>query len=233
MRTIGFIGAQDKTDFIIYVAKTITMLEKKVLVIDSTITEKARYIVPVINPTKSYVTEFEKIDIAVGFQNYEDIKRYLGLSEEKQLEYDFILIDIDSTAKFKEFNIKECDKNYFVTSFDLYSLKKGLEILNNLNEEIKLTKILFSKDILKEEDEYLNFISLGTKIVWNEEYRIYFPIDNGDQSIIIENQRVSKVGIRKLSSQYKDSLMYIVGDIVEDISLAEIKRAFKIIEKEV
>ena len=32
---------------------------KKVLVIDNTVTQKAKYIVPVINPTKAYVTEFE------------------------------------------------------------------------------------------------------------------------------------------------------------------------------
>lgn len=65
MKTIGFIGAYDKTDFIIYVGKVIAALGRKVLIVDNTLAQKARYVVPVINPTKAYVTEFEQIDVAV------------------------------------------------------------------------------------------------------------------------------------------------------------------------
>ena len=79
----------------------------------------------------------------------------------------------------------------------------------------------------------MNFLSLGMKIVWNNDYRIYLPIDNGDQSAIIENQRIYKIGIKRLSSQYKDSLSYIVEDIASDVAPQEIKKIFKIIEKEV
>lgn len=232
MKTIGFIGAYDKTDFIIYVAKALTLLGKKVLVVDNTITQKARYIVPVINPTKAYVTEFEGIDVSVGFQNYEEIKRYLGIQEGKELEYDIALVDIDNAQNFEKFEMKWSYRNYFVTSFDLYSLKRGIEIINELNEPTKLTKILFAKDILKEDDDYLNYISLGTKAIWNEDYIVYLPIDNGDQSAIIENQRVSKIGIKKLSTQYRESLYYIVEDIVEDIPSQQIRKIFKQLEKE-
>ena len=95
MKKIGFIGAYDKTDLILYVAKILTVLGKKVLVIDSTINQKARYIVPVINPTLKYVTEFEEIDIAVGFENIQDIKNYLGLADNQDMEYDIIMIYTD------------------------------------------------------------------------------------------------------------------------------------------
>lgn len=216
MKTIGFIGAYDKMDFIIYVAKILTSLGKKVLIIDSTITEKARYIVPAITPTKSYVTEFEKIDVSVGFNRYNEIKGYLGVQIQENLEYDFILIDIDTTTGFEEFGMENAHKNYFVTSFDVYSLKKGLDIFNNVTNPIKLTKILFTKDILKEDDDYLNFISLGKKIIWNEDYVVYIPFNDKDQSIIMENQRVEKIAIRKLSNQYKESLYYVIEDIIGD-----------------
>ena len=216
MKKVGFIGAYDKTDLIIYVAKSLTTLGKKVLVIDNTSIQKARYIVPTINPSRTYITEYEGIDVSIGFENYSEIKKYLGVSPEEELEYDIALIDVDSIETFEKFYIKTCEKNYFVTSFDLYSLKKGLEILNGILEPINLTKILFSKDILKEDDEYLNFLSLGKKVIWNENYRVYFPIDNGDESVIIENQRVAKIGIKKLSSQYKESLYYIVEDILNN-----------------
>ena len=77
MKKIGFIGAYDKTDLIIYIAKILTTLGKKVLVVDTTITQKAKYVVPAIDPTVTYITEFEKIDIAIGMKDEENIKKYL------------------------------------------------------------------------------------------------------------------------------------------------------------
>lgn len=230
MKKIGFIGAYDKTDLIVYVAKILTTLNKKVLVVDATVNQKARYIVPTISPAATYVTDFEDIDIAVGFSNLEGIKNYLGIAEEQEWEYDILLVDTDNIAGFQAFELEEAQKNYFVTSFDNYSLKKGLETLIELKEPISLTKVLFSKEMLKEEDDYLNFLSLGHKVIWNE-YRIYFPIENGDLNVIYENQRVAKIKFKKLSVQYKDGLAYLAEEILADASESNIRKAIKIIEK--
>lgn len=226
MRKIGFIGAYDKTDCIIYVAKLLTSLGNKVLVIDATINQKAKYVVPVINPTQSYITEYEEIDVAVGFENMQEINEYLSIQNENEMEYTIILIDVDNISSFEKFGIAEAEKKYFVTSFDVYSLKKGLEILSQLKSPIDMTKILFSKEALKEDDDYLNFLSLGYKVTWNE-YRIYFPIENGDLSVISENQRVAKIKFKKLSAQYKDSLVYITQEILKNVSESEIRRIIK------
>lgn len=99
MKKIGFIGAYDKIDLIIYVAKILVTLGKRVLVIDATINQKARYVVPVINPSRTYVTEYEEIDIAVGFKDLDDIKSYLGLSETQEMEYEYIFIDTDNEKR--------------------------------------------------------------------------------------------------------------------------------------
>ncbi len=146
------------------------------------------------------------------------------------MEYDIALIDTDNLEGFKRFGLETAQKNYFVTSFDNYSLKKGLEILIGLQEVVNLTKVLFSKEMLKEEDDYLNFLSLGHKVVWNED-RIYFPIENGDLSVIYENQRIAKIRFKKLSVQYKDGLSYIAQEILEDASGSNVRRAVKLIEK--
>ncbi|MGN1296907.1 MAG: hypothetical protein ACI4VH_00500 [Clostridia bacterium] len=230
MKKIGFIGAYDKTDLILYVAKILTTLQKKVLLVDATTNQKARYVIPVINPTTMYVTEYEEIDIAVGFSNFNDIKKYLGIPEDQEFEYDVVLIDTDNIEGISDFGLQDAQKNYFVTSFDAYSLKKGLEALVDLKSAISLTKILYSKEMLKEEDDYLNFLSLGYKIIWNEN-RIYFPIENGDLSVIYENQRVAKIKFKKLSIQYKDSLAYLAEEILSDTSESAVRRAIKTIEK--
>ena len=230
MKKVGFIGTYDKTDLILNVAKILTIMKKKVIVVDSTLTQKAKYVVPVINPTLTYITDFEDIDVAVGFKNEADIKGYLGIAENEELPYDIMLIDADDSLAVEEFDLIKAPKNYFVTAFDLYSLKRGLEVLSNLKDPMSLTKILFTKEILKEDDDYLDFLSLGYKVMWNE-YRIYFPIENGDWSVLAENQRVAKIKLKRLSMQYKDSLVYIVGEILNDTSENQIRRAVKIIER--
>ena len=230
MKKVGFIGTYDKTDLILNIAKILTTMKKKVIVVDSTLTQKAKYVVPVINPTLTYITDFEDIDVAVGFKNEMGIKNYLGIAENEELPYDIMLIDVDDSLAVEEFNLIKAPKNYFVTAFDLYSLKRGLEVLSNLKEPMSLTKILFTKEILKEEDDYLDFLSLGYKVMWNE-YRIYFPIENGDWSVLAENQRVAKIKLKKLSMQYKDSLVYIVGEILNDTSENQIRRTVKTIER--
>ena len=223
MKKIGFIGAYDKTDLMLYTAKILTLLNQKVLIMDATTNQKARYIVPAINPTMKYVTDFEEIDVAVGFSSTEDIKQYLGIGERQEMEYDIMLIDTDNVQGLKNFQLEQADKNYFVTSFDNYSLKKGMEILNGVQNIVNLTKVLFSKDMLKEEDDYLNFLSLGYKILWND-YRIYFPIENGDLSVLYENQRVAKIRFKKLSVSYKDGLAYLAEEILENVSEANIRK---------
>ena len=52
MKNIGFIGAFDKLDLLLYISKILNMLGKKVVIIDTTLEQKYKYIVPVINPTK-------------------------------------------------------------------------------------------------------------------------------------------------------------------------------------
>ena len=230
MKKVGFIGAFDKTDVIIYLAKVLTTVGKKILVIDSTLTQKAKYVVPVINPTTSYITEFEEIDVAVGFEDFDSIRAYLGVSQTEDLPYDYALIDIDNPKSIYNFNMQEAEKNYFVTSFDLYSLKKGLEILCNLTTPINMTKVLFSKEMSKEEDDYLNFLSLNYKVMWAD-YRIYFPLENGDASIIAENQRVEKIRLKKISAQYKESLLLLAEEILKDVSSSMLRKALKTIEK--
>lgn len=230
MKKIGFIGMYDKIDLILYTAKILTMLDKKVLIIDATVNQKAKYIVPAMDPTMKYITDFEDIDVAVGFSSMEDVKRYLCVPQEQEMEYDIALVDTDNVTGFTNFALEASHKNYFITSFDVYSLKRGLEIFKGVQGVSNLTKVLFSKEMIKEEDDYLNFLSLGHKIVWNE-YRIYFPIENGDLNVIYENQRLSKIKFRKLSVQYKDGLVYLAEEILGDVSESNIRKVVKQIEK--
>ena len=223
MKKIGFIGAYDKTDMIIYIAKLLVENGLKILIVDATTLQKTRYTVPCITPSRSYITTYEDIDIAIGFETLQGIKNYIQTPE---LEYDMILLDVDNENAFESLEMYTSDKNYFVTAFDNYSLKKGLEAIGKMQNKIPMTKILFSRDMLQEEDDYLNFLSFYYSIQWNGD-KIYFPFDNGDSTVIIENQRAAKVGFRNLSLEYREGLLELTNEIMPEIKEGEIKRVIK------
>ena len=112
----------------------------------------------------------------------------------------------------------------------MYSIKKGLQILEKLEQPIELTKVLFSKEILSEENEYLDFLSLGYKVKWNE-YRVYFPFEMGDETAIIDNQRLSKIKFKNLTTQYKEGLMYITEELLEKNEINNYVKALRNFEK--
>ena len=226
METIGFIGAYDKTDLIIYVAKILQSLEKRVMVVDTTITKKTRYVVPVVNPTITYITDFEKIDFAVGFKNIEEIKQYLKLEKTEELPYDYILIDVDRKKYLKTFEIEKANKNYFVTAFDNFSLKRGITVLEAIEFPIMITKILFSHNLRKEDDERLEFLSMECNIKWND-YVIYFDRSYSDVQAIEYNQSMEQITFKSLSNEYKEGLMYLVLDIYSEANKSIIKKAMK------
>ena len=226
MNKIGFIGVYDKTDLILCIAKILKMTGKKILVVDATITQKSKYVVPVINPTVSYITEFEEIDVAIGFDNFEEIRKYIGLEDNEDFEYDYVLIDIDTFDKIIDFQLTNADKLFYTTSFDAYSLKKGIDILNQLKDPLKMTKIFYSKEMLKEEEEYFDYLALGAKVEWNED-KIYFLLENGDQAAIIENQRLEKIKFKNLSNEYKENIVYLVNKIDDKIGERTIRGIIK------
>lgn len=223
MKRIGFIGAYDKTDLMIYVSKILVENGLKVLVVDSTTLQKTRYTVPCIIPSRYYITTYENIDIAIGFETLQEIRNYTGKVE---LEYDIILLDIDNQEAFDNLEIRTADKNYFVTAFDNYSLKKGLEIIGKSEEKKVMTKVLFSNNMSNDEDEYLNFLSFYYGVKWNKE-KIYFPFEVGDNSIIVENQRNARISFKELSQEYKDGILDLVSQIAPKIKINDVKKMLK------
>ena len=225
MKKIGFVGAFDKTNLIMYTAKVLQNMNKRVLVIDGTILQKMRYVVPTISHSKMYITDFEKIDFAVGFQSMEQIIQYLQINKmsEQELPYDYILADIDNRVAFRSFYINNSEKLYFVTGFDMYSLKRGMDIFTNLEEQVKLTKILYSNNVTREDEEYLNYLSLEKKIAWDD-IVIYCPMLDSDNKIIEENQRIDKIRIKRLSGDYQQAIIYVIQNILGE-SVGTIKRS--------
>lgn len=229
MTKVAFIGSYDKADMIIYLAKALTIAGKKVIVVDSTVLQKTRYIVPTIQPLKKYITTYEGVDIGIGFESFEDISLYKQQNGENY-EYDYALVDIDSTRNYVAFKIAPTDKHYFVTSMDIYNIRRGLQIFKILPAETEVTKVIYSREMLVQEDQYINYLSSGLKLKWTSDY-VFFPFEIGDQSRIFEIQRSGRITTKGLSSTYRDSLEYLLQGFATDLKGSAIRKAINELDK--
>lgn len=225
MEQIGFIGAYDKKDLLLNIAAVLSNLNKKVLIVDATTTQRLRYIVPRISNAQgnTYVSEYLNIDVALGFMNFNGIMQYLG----QGLNYDFALIDTDNIQTLNSFMLPGITKNFFVTSYDEYELQRGLEIFRFLQRPMEIYKVIYSANINNKEDDYLNHLVEGSNITWKKE-RILFADSIDDRKATLENQLTKQIVLKRYSSTYKDSLEYLISIIaVESISQSDIKRIIR------
>ena len=230
MKKIAFIGGYDKTDLILYIAKILRVLNRKILFVDTTLTAKTQYIVPTLTPTKKYVTTYDGIDVAIGFRSIDEFKEYQSIDDSIDKEYDYMLIDLDSEAAYRNFDINKNDVHLFITSFDVYSMQKGVNVLKGIKELTNVYKVLFTKDSDSDEAEYLDFITLSYNIKWDDTI-IYFPFETSDLYAIFQNQRFSKVKFFNLSAEYMDSLMLLI-EMATEYSKNDIKKAIKFIDRD-
>ena len=98
--------------------------------------------------------------------------------------------------------------------------------MDGIKNPIDLKKVYYANNVRKEDDEYLNYLSLGKKINWEDE-KIYFPVDLEDEDIILENQRIAKIRLKGLSNLYKEALAYIAEEIAGSEEKQNIKKVIK------
>ncbi len=225
MEQIGFIGSYDKKDLLLNIAKVLTNLNKKVLIVDATTFQRLRYVVPKIegNQTNAYVSEYLDIDVAVGFINLNGIMQYLG----QNLDYDYVLIDTDNIQTLNSFMLPALAKNFFVTSYDEYELQRGLEVFSFLQRPMEIYKVIYSSNITNSEDAYLNNLLQKCNISWKNE-KINFADTIDDRIAVLANQLFKQLTLKRFTSTYKDSLEYLISLMVgEQINQIEIRKTIR------
>lgn len=241
MKCIGFIGKTNKIEIVQYIAKIIDTYGKKVIVIDATASQRTRYTVPTIMGTENqsqYVVQHDNVDIAVGFSNMLELKKYLLSKGEDFNEYDYILVDTDIEEMIDEYDLKSANSLFFVTSYDKYEAKKGIELLRfvsasmrraNPEGNLDIDKILYYSEVNSADSKSIDMLSESLPINWKS--TINYPYDQGDLSVNIQNQYSSKLDLRYLSRQYKDALINTAKIIMSEENITSLKKVVKSIEK--
>lgn len=214
MEQVAFIGFYDKKDILLNIGKVFSYLGKRTLIIDATMTQRLRYIVPNISNNRgfSYVSDYQGTDVAVGFMNLGQIAAYLGTNE---LPYDFILVDTDNIQTMYSFMVPRMQKIFFATSYDKYEVEKSKELFANVNQPMNLTRLIVSSNISDAENEYLKHTLETNFVKFNNDREVLFEDSDKNRSVNLQNQLTKNIVFKNYKNTYKDSLEYLCALISE------------------
>lgn len=225
MEQIGFIGTFDKKDLLLNIANVLALNGKKVLIVDATLMQRLKYIVPKIGNTNTYVSEFMGIDIALGFMNLGSIAQYLG--NPNSLPYDFVFVDSDNLQTISSFMIPRMAKIYLVSSYEKYEVNRTMELLKILNLPINVTKVIYSPDTNDKQEQYFNQLLSKTPVRLLKD-KVIITDTSDDRKVVLENQLLNEIRYKHYSSQYKSSLEYLTALIAENVvPQTDIRRAIR------
>ena len=238
MKCIGFIGKTNSLEIVEYVGKIISEYRKKVIVVDATAIQKARYTVPTILGTETqYVVQYDGVDVAIGFSNMLELKKYLLSKGEDFNEYDYILVNTDVEEMIDEYDLKSANNVFFVSSYDKYDILKGLELLRFIcaakrradpEGSLPVEKIVCFSEINSADTKYIEKLSDNLPLTWQT--TISLPYAAGDWAVNIQNQYAAKLDLRFLTRQYKDGLIKM-AKIITGEDESSVKKVVKNIEK--
>ena len=234
MQVVGLIGYMDKYDWAMNLAKSLYIMGKSVLVVDATLDRKLKFVVPALNNIgRSYVTQYNGIDFAVGFDSMHDVENYMSEQGINISLYDYILIDIDSPKSYEFFRTRGIDKKYFFIDTSVLSVSKNKDIIkalrvyNNTDENLKLTKVLYKGVMSRAAVDYFQNIISDYNVEWEEpEYEVM--VDEMDKIVDIDSQYSGLIDLRKHTKGYIDNLALMTSQILGEATtkgvIKEIKR---------
>ena len=195
LEQIAFIGTYDKKDLILNIAKVLTECGLKVLVVDATLMQRLKYIVPKIsNNSITYISE------------------YLGNAS--NIPYDYVIIDTDNIQTMNSFMVDKSKKIYVVTSYEQYELRRTIELLKYYNRPIEVTKVVFSADLENNQEEYFNKLLSETPVILKKDI-VEYADTTQDRKVTLQNQLMGDLSLYHYSSTYKDSLEYHTSLLAE------------------
>jgi len=233
MKVVGLLGYMEKVDLMTSLAKTIQMMGKAVLVVDATSDQKYKYVIPALDVIeKAYVTQFDSVDYAVGFESLNDVENYLTQQKINIGLYDYIFIDIDNPKTYEFFRSRAFNKTYLIMDTSMLGYKKNLEIINSLKiysvdeQDSKITRILYRGYMTRASEKYLEQKFNAIECKWDErEYEIVES--EQDMMLYLDFQISGIIQIKKHSRMFRTTMTDMVIQIMEEVNASDVNKAIK------
>lgn len=231
MQAIGMYGYVDKYDFVIAAAKTLGIMGRSVLVIDATSDEKYRYMIPAIDKSQCYLTQYSEIDFAVGFTSYEQLSAYLVERGVDIQRYSYVIVDVENYEGYRKFKSLEINKSYMFIDTNVVSIARNDELVRvmraeNPEREIVFTKVLYKAYLSRAANNYLEEKINNYAVKWTDEvYEV--SMDDQDVMVNIDSQYSGIIDIKKHTKPYVLYLCEFISKLLGDTSAKDVLKEIK------
>ena len=223
-----FAGIHDKSDLLLYLSMILASTNKKVLLVDATLTHKYPLYIGQLDCPLA-ITEFINFDVACGFTSHMDLERHLQNEGEGIDKYDYVIYDIEMES-FCSVNIwLGADARIWTMEYGVWSMHRGAEWMNDwIHQHPELKGLPFQLIYLRTVDCLLDRSFMDSSmdkwpVTWVNE-SVIIPWDELDVALKIENEYLRQLRLKPLSRRYKRVLCTLVEQLTQ-IEHRQIKRA--------
>lgn len=214
MKIFHFMGNRSKSDFLIYLAYTISSMNKRVLIVDATTSQEYYY---------GYIRKTEDNEVLYDFNGFEILTTGKGITTidwelEKANEnignFDYILIDVDSIQK--TIMALPIEKSFYVSDNIRTNVMKDIELLHDYADLSGITNInqVHFENTININEEYISLLTKDRfKFIQNIDT---FEYEENQDYLKEFIQHEGSVPFAKLSKSYKQNLKSVASEITKD-----------------
>ncbi|CAM3464765.1 hypothetical protein [Marinicrinis lubricantis] len=217
MKKVVFFGAPDKSHLLLVLGKLLTALERKVLIVDSTLAQSMQGYLPQVEFGYS-LREFEGIDVATGLLTSAQLERSV-LQSTGEAAYDVMLLDTDHTEFVKGRDLPGYDKRVWCSNYSRLGMQMNANLMQRLClHEAEGQPLTFYKLIIPTlptaiPESYIDSLLPQQAVRWDTVFR--FPLDERNLSVELGNQHHGRIDIRRLSGTYRRTVLDMLQQLFD------------------
>lgn len=213
MMKIQCLGTKDKSDFVLYLAHTITSQGKRVLVADSSIHARFLNGIATLEPNET-IYEVQQVEIVCGVRSIGELKAKLKQANEKIENYDCLIIDVDDVSTLDQ-DWCNFDHTLYISDNDRFNINKDVTLLHRYLDYsgARTIRRVHFESIYRIPSGYIE-LKLNNRIEFAENsFEIEFDDKYEELRIMLQHNQL--IPYKYLNKQYKRMLTDLVVEWYE------------------
>lgn len=213
MKTIRLLGTRNKVDFSLYLARTITLQGKRVLVVDATQQALYQWGITRLEGNDS-LYEIDTVEVLKKVTSWDEVTQHVENEGETLESYDVVLVDIDNIDVMLG-TWPSFDHSLYISDVDRYNITNDVPLINRYLDESKgeLIRRIHIEGVYSIKEGYMDVLLNGREaFTWDSSVLEY---DEFESKLRLMMQHDLIIPLHRLSKPYRQLLEGFVKEWLE------------------